>query len=141
MWPRLHNVVIGLWLISSPAVFHYGPQASVNNEFVAPIVLACALIGLHEVARGLRWVNLVIGVWLLIAPWILGYSVTPMVNGMCTGALLVCGSLVPGRRWMAHGRRVEFPLVRPTSSGRLRPRILGSRSMISWQVPIARKWW
>ncbi len=100
MWPRLHNVVIGLWLLSSPSVFHYGRSTSINNEIVGPVVLACALIGLHEVARPVRWVNFVLGIWLLIAPWVLGYQMTPLVNGTCTGALLLCAALVPGRRWM-----------------------------------------
>ena len=67
MWPRLHNVLIGLWLMASPAIFHYGHSASVNNRVLGPVVLACGLIGLHEVARGLRWVNLVIGGWLLVS--------------------------------------------------------------------------
>ncbi len=103
MWPRLHNVIVGLWLISSPAALSYGPGPSVNNEVVGPIVLACALIGLHEVTRPLRWINALIGVWLLIAPWVLYYEVTPTVNGMITGALLLCAALVPGRRWMQTG--------------------------------------
>ncbi len=100
MWPRLHNVVVGLWIMSSPLAFHYGANPSINNEVVGPIVLACALIALHEVTRPVRWVNAFLGVWLLIAPWVLHYGVTPTVNGMCTGALLLCASLVPGRCWM-----------------------------------------
>jgi hypothetical protein len=97
MWPRLHNMIIGLWLMSSPDVFGYGPGPSINNEIMGPIVLACALIGLHEVARPLRWVN---WIWLLIAPWILYNGITPTVNGTITGVLLICAAVVPGRSWM-----------------------------------------
>jgi hypothetical protein len=104
MWARLFNVVIGIWLMASPGIFPeaYTESASLNNHILGPVVIACSIIALHEVARGLRWVNLVIGVWLLIAPWVLGYTQLPAVNGMITGALLGGAALVPGRSWQQH---------------------------------------
>lgn len=106
MWARLHNILIGLWLISSPGIFpeSYGAGVSTNNRILGPVVLACAIIGLHEALRGLRRVNLVIGVWLLIAPWALRYGATlPIVNNMLTGLLLIGASLVRGRTCLSCG--------------------------------------
>ena len=105
MSARLHNVVLGIWLMTSPAIFpnSYSQTVSLNNHILGPVVLACALIGLHEAARGLRWVNLVIGVWLLIAPWVLGYHVMPTVNGMITGVLIIGAALVRGRSCLCMG--------------------------------------
>lgn len=76
---------------------------SVNNRVVGPIVLACAVIGLHECARGLRWVNLVVGVWLLFAPWVLHYEALPAFNNMCTGLLVIGSAVVRGRSCLCMG--------------------------------------
>jgi hypothetical protein len=105
MWARLHNVVLGVWLMSSPGIFpkDYDVAVSTNNHICGPVVLACALVGLHEVARGLRWVNLLIGVWLLIAPWVLDYHTLPTVNGMITGVLIIAAAGVRGHAWMKTG--------------------------------------
>ncbi len=106
MWARLHNILLGLWLIASPGIFpeSYGAGVSTNNRVLGPIVLACAVVGLHEALRGVRWVNLAIGVWLLLAPWVLGYGAAlPIVNNMITGALLIGASLVRGRTFQTFG--------------------------------------
>ena len=124
MWARLHNVLIGLWLMASPGIFpdSYGAGVSTNNRVVGPIVLACAVVGLHESLRGLRWVNLAVGVWLLLAPWVLGYGMAlPVANNMITGVLLICASLIRGRTYLTFGGGWSALWSGPTAPGRGRP--------------------
>lgn len=42
MWARLHNVVLGIWLMTSPAIFpnSYSQTVSLNNHILGPVVLA-----------------------------------------------------------------------------------------------------
>lgn len=105
MWARIHNILIGIWLMASPGIFpeSYGLGVNTSNRVVGPIVLACAIIGLHESLRGLRWINLAIGIWLLLAPWVLGYGTLPTVNNMITGALLIFASPTRGRVYQTFG--------------------------------------
>jgi hypothetical protein len=119
MWARLHNILIGIWLMASPGIFpdSYGPHVYVNNRVLGPIVIALALTALHEALRGLRWVNLVIGCWLLLAPWVLGYNELPTVNGMITGVLLIGASLVRGRSCMTFDGGWSALWSRPAPSG------------------------
>ncbi len=125
MWARSHNILIGLWLMSSPWIFPeaYGAHVSINNHIVGPIVLSCAIIALHEALRSLRWVNAVIGAWLLIAPWVLGYGTLATVNSSISGFLLLIAATARGRTFMTFdgGWRALWP--RASLTGGHSPRV------------------
>jgi hypothetical protein len=97
MWARIASVVLGIWLVSAPAVLGYAGPAATNDRIVGPLVASLAFIAIWEVARPLRRVHLVLGAWLLIAPLALGYGLAPALNSVVVGLLVILLSFVRGR--------------------------------------------
>lgn len=97
MWPRLANVVVGIWLMASPAVLSYGGNAAINDRIIGPVAITFATTAIWESTRAVRWVNVALGAWLLVVPWILMYGVTtPIINSMVAGLLLIAFGLIRG---------------------------------------------
>lgn len=71
---RFINIVIGLWLMISPALLNFGKVAADNGYITGPIVISFSTIAISECTRGVRLWNYPVGLWLLISPWILNYT-------------------------------------------------------------------
>ena len=98
MWAQLINTLLGLWLMSAPAVLGYGAPAATNDRIVGPVAATFACVAIWEVTRAVRWINLALGIWLLPAPWVLGYeSIAATVNALCAGLLLAAMACVRGK--------------------------------------------
>ena len=97
MWPRLINIVIGLWLMAAPAVLRYDGIASDHDRIVGPIIASLACIAIWETTRGLRWGNLLIGAWMLLAPWLLWFPADATTSTMLSGGAVAALSLVRGK--------------------------------------------
>jgi general stress protein CsbA len=104
MWPRIVNVILGVWLMAAPAILNYGDPAQTNDRIVGPIAAAFAVIAIWEVTRSVRWVNTMLGLWLLVAPWILGYdSSAAILNSLVAGAIMALVSMVRGKVTQHYG--------------------------------------
>jgi hypothetical protein len=98
MWPPLGNLVIGLWLMSSPAVLGYSGHAALCDHIIGPIVASVSTMVIWEVLRSLRWLNFMLGAWLLISPWILVHDTVETVNHSLAGILVMVFASVRGNR-------------------------------------------
>src|SRR5688500_7976224 len=74
MWARMISAVIGIWLMTAPAVLDYGGAARTTDRIVGPLVASIAVIAVWEVLRPARWAVLPLAAALVIAPWMLGYD-------------------------------------------------------------------
>ncbi len=98
MWPRIINIVLGLWLMIAPALLGYGKAAADNGRICGPIIITFALIALWEATRTVRLWNLPVALWLLASPWVLGHGDTEAtVSDMATGVCVLLLALVRGR--------------------------------------------
>jgi hypothetical protein len=96
MWPRIANILIGIWLMAAPAVLAYGGNQATNDRIVGPLAAGFAAIAIWQVTRPLRRLNVAIGVWLLLAPWLFGADWSATLNSIICGALLTAFALRPG---------------------------------------------
>lgn len=86
------NVILGAWLIVSPAFFITTAVSYWNNVLVGMAVVVFA--GLRVMiprasTRVLSWVNVVLGIWLVFSPFILDYGMGSVVwNDVIVGILL-----------------------------------------------------
>jgi hypothetical protein len=98
MWARVINILIGLWLIASPAVLQMDKIAANNLRVIGPLVVSFAFIAIWEVTRTLRWVNVALGAWLPLGSWVLGYaSLVPTLNESLCGVIIIVLGLVKGK--------------------------------------------
>lgn len=96
------NLLIGAWLILSPAVFITTGVSFWNNLIVGIAVFLFA--GLRVMmprvgTRGLSWLNVLLGVWLIFSPYILDYSMSSIAwNDLIVGLVLVAAGWWSARR-------------------------------------------
>lgn len=115
MWAQVINVFLGIWLMASPAFFHYQRTGRTNELIIGPVAATFAIIAIWEVTRVLGKVNVALGIWLVIAPWLLGYeSVIPAINHSIVGVTLIAMAITRvktdgkfGGGWSSLWRPVE----------------------------------
>jgi hypothetical protein len=104
MWATFINILLGLWLMFSPALFQFEMAASNNNNIVGPLVLTFAIIAMWELNQGLRFLNIVAGLWLIVSPFILEFqSQATIWITILSGALIVAFSFVKRRMKRQYG--------------------------------------
>lgn len=96
MWARFFNILLGLWLIVSPALLDMSETASNTFRIVGPLVISFATIAIWEATREVRWANVPLGAWLLVAPWLFGYGTAALITSLLVGVLLIAFALVRG---------------------------------------------
>ncbi len=98
MWPRIVEVMLGLWLVLGPLIFRLesGDRALIVNHLVyGTALIVAALIAIR--VRFLRVVTLAIGLWLIGYGYVAGgYPPAPgYLNLIVTGVLIVALGLIP----------------------------------------------
>lgn len=98
MWPRIINIITGLWLMVAPAIFQFDRKVANNDHIVGPLIISVAVISICDVVRNFRYVNTAAGLWLVLAPWIIAYDDnTAAVNSVICGLLTIGLSLIKGK--------------------------------------------
>lgn len=109
MVARLLAVILGGWLIVSPAILDFSSVAAGNARVVGPIVFGTSLIAVWSLMRLLRWFELLVGGWLVVSPWLLikWYEPVGIVNAVGVGVALVVLAFLGGetRRNLGGGWR------------------------------------
>jgi hypothetical protein len=94
MWATILNLLIGLWLMVSPAFLQMNQQAANNNHIVGPLAITFSVVALWEINRNAVKANVIIGVWLMIALFLLPYNAFPVIfSNVSSGLALVLLSL------------------------------------------------
>jgi uncharacterized membrane protein len=97
-WNLLACALLGVWLMSAPAVLGTAGSAADNDHVAGALVVTWAVISFGEVTRPIRWLNIPIGLWLITASWLLaGDTPVSQANDMVVGALLITLSVRRGR--------------------------------------------
>lgn len=94
MWPRIVNIVVGVWLMAAPAVFGYSgtsPGAEASDRIVGPLIVSHAIAAIWPEIRPLRWVNAALGGWLLVGVPVTALFVLWPVEAVVSSA--VCGAI------------------------------------------------
>jgi len=95
MWAAIINVIIGLFLMIAPAIFHFDKSIADQYHIAAPVVITCAIVSLWEVNHSAHYFNIVPGLWFIITPFIFHFqSPTARWIAVVSGVLIVLLSLV-----------------------------------------------
>lgn len=100
MWVQACNVILGIWLIFSPAILHFDSPSSAPATMartIAPIVIVLGIVSLRDVTRIFRWLQFLPATWLLLCPWFLHYSPgVPLANQALVGMAIAVVAAIPG---------------------------------------------
>lgn len=101
MWAQASNVILGIWLIFSPAILHFdSPPSNAPTTIaraIAPIVIVIGLLALRDVTRIFRWLLFLPALWLVLSPWFLHYPPgVPLANQELVGIAIAILASIPG---------------------------------------------
>lgn len=89
MFAAILQIIIGLWIMTAPAVLHHPENAANSCYIIGPLVITFAITALWEINRNIRYLNIPPGLWLAAAPFVLHYGNHPRVNDIVAGLALV----------------------------------------------------
>ena len=105
IWRDFANILLGVWLITSPATLGYRDPAMVTNDLAAGILIV--ILGTFTLSPRFdlaRWGLCFIGIWLLFAPLVFwARDASAYANDTVVGALVIAFSvLIPMMPSRAH---------------------------------------
>lgn len=75
-WQDWVNLIVGIWLFSSPMIFGYRGNEYVWNSYVfGGGVILFSVWALTDRKIWEEWINLIIGIWIIISPWVLDFAI------------------------------------------------------------------
>lgn len=91
-WQDFTEIVIGLWLISSPLVLGFDSERAAlwNAIFVGTAITGAAAQAMQVPAAWEELFNMALGIWLVASPWFLSYY----GHGLATMNALVVGGVI-----------------------------------------------
>jgi hypothetical protein len=99
LWSTFAVMILGLWLVSSPATFGYEDVAMRINDIASGVLLIITgLLSINLHRTWAPWATCAIGIWLLFAPLVLwASSPAAFANDTFVGAFAIaCSILIPG---------------------------------------------
>jgi uncharacterized membrane protein len=113
LWSTFAVMILGLWLVSSPATFGYTDTAMRISDIASGMLLVVTgLLSIDLRRSWAPWATCVVGIWLLFAPLIL-WAADPaaFANDTFVGSFAIaCSILIPGMPGM---RMLPGPTVPP----------------------------
>lgn len=99
MWLRICSIILGIWLLVSPALLSASPDVAALDRIAGPVAIVVAVLALRDVTRAARVANMLIGIFLLIAvPAARDVTTVDYVNASVVGWLLIIFALPRGTR-------------------------------------------
>lgn len=85
LWSYWTVVMLGAWLLASPATFHYGSRAlALSDAISGAATIILGLIVLRPKWDNFRWATCAVGLWLLFAPLVF-WAPTPFEYARWSG--------------------------------------------------------
>jgi hypothetical protein len=101
MWPRIVEILLGIWLIASPLIFRTADtcmRGAVNDLICGAAVIVLSLVSFSSRFRRAHFLILLVAAWLLITGYIAGHPAPPAAqNLIIVGLLLAMFAIIPGR--------------------------------------------
>lgn len=90
------QMLAGIWLIASPAVFTYvGTAASINDRVTGPFIATFAVVAMGDATRNVRWWNIPLAVWMLIALGVFDYPGKAIPGIVAAMAIVIAAPFWP----------------------------------------------
>ncbi|NDD59131.1 MAG: vitamin K epoxide reductase family protein [Chlamydiae bacterium] len=103
-WRLIACVLLGVWLMISPALFGVKGSVTDANYTAGPLIVAVSIVSLSEVVRSFRYVNILLALWIFLAHFIFAEpSGILMVSNPIAAILVIYLSLFKGKIKQTYG--------------------------------------
>lgn len=112
LWANFTNIALGIWLVTSPAMFVHGSAELVWSDIASgALIVLFAGLSLSLRLELWRWGVCAVGIWLLFAPLVFwAPTAAAHTNDTLVGALVIALSvLIPMMPGMAHHKVMMMP--------------------------------
>lgn len=104
MWAAILNIILGLWVMASPALLQLERPLATSQYITGPLIVTFSIIALSDLNRGVRRVNLLTGIWLLVAAFL--FDAPTLTDALLlggTGVLVAVLSFFKGKTTGGYG--------------------------------------
>jgi hypothetical protein len=96
MWFQVSSIILGVWLMVSPAVLPSTTLGAGMDRIAGPVMIWVGVLALRDVTRSFRVLNILSGVFLLIAPWLVPNTGALLWSSVAVGWAVIVLSIVRG---------------------------------------------
>jgi hypothetical protein len=89
------NILLGLWVMASPAVLALTGSAAESNYIAGPLIVTFGVIALWDINRSVRYTNVPIGLWVVVSAFVLPFQSAALWSNIIVGILVTVLSFVP----------------------------------------------
>lgn len=110
-WTLTVSMLLGIWLMASPAVFGAETQSSAANlnHLCGALIVVVAVIAMGEVLRIGRWLNVLLGLAVAAGVWFTGNATTALsLNDLVVGGLVALLAIPLGPQTETYGAWDEY---------------------------------
>lgn len=94
---QLTAIILGLWLMISPAILPATSGGASVDRFIGPFVIWVDVLGLRSVTRSFRTLHIISALFLMIAPWLVTNTAPLQWSSVLTGWALVVLAILRGQ--------------------------------------------
>lgn len=98
MWFQVCAIVLGVWLMISPALLPSTAAGASVDRIAGPVVIWVGVLALRSVTRSFRVIHLLSGLFLTIAPWLVTNTVPLRWSSVGVGWAVIVLAIVRGAR-------------------------------------------
>ncbi len=96
---QLGAIVLGLWLLLSPALLPATTAGAVVDRIAGPVIIWVGVLALRSVTRPFRLLNVLSGLFLIIATWLVPNTGALTLSSALVGVAVIALAVLPdGRR-------------------------------------------
>lgn len=96
MWPCIVSIVVGLWVMISPAIFTSQKSMADVDYICGPLLITFAVIALWEINRSVIKANLVVAIGLIVATLLIQANTNLFISNLASSLVIIGLSLVKG---------------------------------------------
>ena len=95
---QIGAIVLGLWLLLSPALLPATSAGAAVDRIAGPVVIWVGALALRSVTRPFRLVNVLTGLFLVLATWLVPNTSALTLSSALVGVAVIGLALVEGAR-------------------------------------------
>ena len=95
---QIASIILGLWVLISPALLPATPEGATVDRIAGPVIILVGGLALRSVTRPFRLLNVLSGLFLVIATWLVPNTGALTLSSALVGVAVIGLALIEGGR-------------------------------------------